>query len=32
MILEFCATIKMTVRNKVFKKWVSHLVTYESGP
>ena len=30
-ILEFCAVMNMTVRNTLFKKRVSHLVTYESG-
>ena len=31
-ILEFCASMKMTVRNALFKKRTSYLVTYESGP
>ena len=30
-ILEFCATMNMVLGNTLFKKRVSHLVTYESG-
>ena len=31
-ILEFCAAINITVRKALFRKWVRHLVFYESGP
>lgn len=32
MILEFCAAMNMSEGNTLFKKMVSHVVTYESDP